>query len=86
VICSELGIKYGCTVNAIAPGPTNTFGFNHAGPAFQEKIQPLLDATPAGSRMGEPEEMAHAVGFLCEEKSRWISGVCLGVNGGFFMA
>jgi NAD(P)-dependent dehydrogenase (short-subunit alcohol dehydrogenase family) len=36
--------------------------------------------------MGTPEEVAHAIGFLCEEKSRWISGVCLGVNGGYFMA
>jgi NAD(P)-dependent dehydrogenase (short-subunit alcohol dehydrogenase family) len=38
-----------------------------------------------GSRMGEPEEMAHAVAFLCEPKSGWITGVCLGTNGGFSM-
>jgi NAD(P)-dependent dehydrogenase (short-subunit alcohol dehydrogenase family) len=63
----------------------NTHGFNHSGPEFLEKIQPLLDATPMGSRIGEPEECAFAVGFLCEEKAKWMTGVCLSVNGGFFM-
>ncbi|KAH8816698.1 hypothetical protein F5884DRAFT_664020 [Xylogone sp. PMI_703] len=81
----ELGRKYGCTVNCVCPGPTNTHGFNHSGPEFLEKIKPILDATPAGARLGEPEEVAHAIGFLCEEKSRWITGVCLGTNGGFYM-
>ncbi|KAN0093463.1 short chain dehydrogenase [Hyaloscypha variabilis] len=81
----ELGRKYGCTVNAVCPGPTDTSGFNHSTPEFLAKLQPLLNATPAGSRMGTPEEAAHAIGFLCEEKSRWITGVCLGSNGGFFM-
>jgi 3-oxoacyl-[acyl-carrier protein] reductase len=85
MVASELGRKYGCTVNAICPGPTDTSGFNHSTPEFLAKLQPLLDATPAGSRMGTPEEAAHAIGFLCEEKSRWITGVCLGTNGGFFM-
>ncbi|PMD13531.1 short chain type dehydrogenase [Hyaloscypha hepaticicola] len=82
----ELSRKYGCTVNAICPGPTDTSAFNNSSAEFLAKVQPLLDATPAGSRMGTPEEVAHVIGFLCEEKSRWISGVGLGTNGGYFMA
>ncbi len=83
---SEFGRDYNCTVNSICPGPTNTYGFNHAGDKFRATLQPLLDATPAGARMAEPSEIANVVGFLCEEKAGWVTGVCLGVNGGFFMA
>ncbi|KIW90071.1 uncharacterized protein Z519_09502 [Cladophialophora bantiana CBS 173.52] len=71
--------------NAIEPGPTNTHGFNHAGPSFLEKIQPMLDATPMGSRMAEPSEIAYAIAFLCEKRSGWITGACIPVNGGFLM-
>ena len=81
----EFGRQYGCTVNAVEPGPTNTTGFNHAGKSFLAKIQPMLDATPMGSRMAEPAEIAHAIAFFCEPKSRWITGACLPVNGGFLM-
>src|ERR1700753_4015168 len=81
----ELGRQYGCTVNAVEPGPTNTHGFNHAGPSFLQKIQPMLDATPMGSRMAEPSEIAYAIAFLCEKRSGWITGACIPVNGGFLM-
>ncbi|EXJ68488.1 uncharacterized protein A1O5_08281 [Cladophialophora psammophila CBS 110553] len=81
----ELGRQYGCTVNAVEPGPTNTHGFNHAGPSFLEKIQPMLDVTPMGSRMAEPSEIAYAIAFLCEKRSGWITGACIPVNGGFLM-
>jgi NAD(P)-dependent dehydrogenase (short-subunit alcohol dehydrogenase family) len=83
---SELGREYECTVNAICPGPTNAYGFKHAPPEFMKNIQPLLDTTPVAPRMAEPEEIAVAVGFLCEPRANWITGVCLGVNGGFFMS
>jgi NAD(P)-dependent dehydrogenase (short-subunit alcohol dehydrogenase family) len=83
---SEFGREYNCTVNAVCPGPTNTHGFNHSGDDFRAQLQPLLDATPAGGRMGEPEEIAYAVGFLCEPSARWVTGVCMGVNGGYHLA
>ncbi|OAL35057.1 hypothetical protein AYO20_05772 [Fonsecaea nubica] len=81
----ELGPKYRCTVNAVEPGPTNTAGFTQSGPDFLQNIQPLLDATPMGPRMAEPSEIAYAIAFLCEERSGWITGACLPVNGGFLM-
>ena len=82
---SEFGREYDCTVNAICPGPTNTHGFNHAGEKFLASLQPVLDATPKAARVAEPSEIAGAVGLLCEEKAGWVTGVCLGVNGGFHM-
>ena len=81
----ELGSKYKCTVNAVEPGPTNTSGFNHSGPGFLAKLQPLLDATPMGARTAEPREIAYAIAFFCEPRAGWITGACLPVNGGFFM-
>jgi NAD(P)-dependent dehydrogenase (short-subunit alcohol dehydrogenase family) len=58
---------------------------NSSTPEFLKGVQPLLDAAAVSSNQADPEEMAHGVSFLCEDKSRWITGVCLPINGGFFM-
>lgn len=81
----ELPPKYGCTVNAVSPGPTMTEGFLAAGPDAMKILQPTIDATPVAARMAEPSEIAYAVAFLCEERSRWINGVHLHANGGLFV-
>jgi 3-oxoacyl-[acyl-carrier protein] reductase len=73
-------------VNAYCPGPTNTHGFSHAGKEFLANLQPLIDATAAEARMGQPEDIADVVGLLVEDSARWVSGVCLGTNGGYHMA
>ncbi|KAM0202712.1 hypothetical protein ACHAPA_010854 [Fusarium lateritium] len=78
----ELPPKYGCTVNAVSPGPTKTEGFLAAGEEAMRVLKPTIDMTPAGKRMGEPEEIAFAVGFLCDERASWVNGVHLAVNGG----
>lgn len=78
----ELPRKYGCTVNAVSPGPTRTEGFAAAGEEVMKILQPTIDAIPASPRMGESSEIAYAVAFLCEERARWINGVHLHANGG----
>lgn len=78
----ELPRKYGCTVNAVSPGPTRTEGFAAAGEEVMKILQPTIDAIPAAARMGEASEVAYAVAFLCEERARWINGVHLHANGG----
>lgn len=84
VWAKELPPKYGCTVNAVSPGPTRTRALE--GALADEEIsgmfKPFIDLTPAGSRLGEPEEIAYAVGMLCDEKARWINGVHLFACGG----
>jgi Tropinone reductase 1 len=45
-------------------------------------LQQVLDRTPLG-RVGEPEEVAAAVAFLCLPAARYITGQCLSVDGGF---
>ncbi len=42
----------------------------------------VLERTPMG-RIGEPEEVASAVAFLCMPASSYITGQCLAVDGGF---
>jgi NAD(P)-dependent dehydrogenase (short-subunit alcohol dehydrogenase family) len=78
----ELPRKYGCTVNAVSPGPTRTEGFAAAGEEVMKILQPTIDAIPVASRMAESSEIAYAVATLCDERARWINGVHLHANGG----
>ncbi|KAK6214413.1 Serine/threonine kinase [Pestalotiopsis sp. IQ-011] len=82
VWAKELPPKYGCTVNAVSPGPTMTEGFAAAGAEFMDAMRPVMDQTPVGARMAKPEEIAFAVGFLCEPRASWINGLHLVASGG----
>lgn len=81
----ELPPKYGCTVNAVSPGPTMTEGFAEAGEEAMKILQPTIDSTPVGKRMAQPSEIAYAVAMLCEEQARWINGAHVMATGGLFI-
>ena len=49
-------------------------------------ITPEYLATIPLGRIGRPEDVAAAVGFLLSEDAEWITGQVLGVNGGLVMA
>lgn len=69
----------GITVNAIAPGVINTpmnGGFD------EQTINELIEETPVG-RLGTAEDVARAILFLADEKSDFITGQTLGIDGGF---
>ncbi|TNG02279.1 MAG: acetoacetyl-CoA reductase [Gammaproteobacteria bacterium] len=74
--------RKGVTVNTISPGYIST-------PMTQAMPEKVLDAivgsVPMG-RMGEPEEIAHTVLWLADEKSAYTTGANIPVNGGLFMA
>lgn len=82
VWAKELPPRYGCTVNAVSPGPTMTEGFAAAGDEFMKTMQPVMDQTPVGARVARPEEISFAVGFLCEPRASWINGLHLNASGG----
>jgi 3-oxoacyl-[acyl-carrier protein] reductase len=43
----------------------------------------LLSSKPtAEERLGTPEDIAHVVAFLAEEKTKWINGESIDVTGG----
>ncbi|PMR75115.1 3-oxoacyl-ACP reductase FabG [Billgrantia endophytica] len=69
------------TVNAVAPGFIAT-DMTRALPEEQHKV--LLTQIPL-SRLGEPGEIAAAVGFLTGESAGYITGETLQVNGGMNM-
>ena len=66
----------GITVNCVAPGLIDTEIVDENVP-----VEEILKAVPA-ARMGLPEEVAHAVRFLMDEKAAYITRQVIAVNGG----
>ncbi|QRP47687.1 SDR family oxidoreductase [Amycolatopsis sp. FDAARGOS 1241] len=75
----------GITVNAVAPGPTETELFRKGTPAGSEREAWFLDQLPVG-RLGRPAEIAHAICFLLSEDAGFITGQVLRVDGGASIA
>jgi len=73
--------RYGITVNTISPGFIDS---NMVKGIPQNIHEQLVQQTPVG-RLGKPEEIAWAVGFLVDARSSFITGANLSVNGGINM-
>ncbi len=71
--------RYGIRVGAVAPGFVRTPMVESMQP---EALAKMTAAIPLG-RLGEPEEIAHAVGFIFENEL--FTGRCLEVDGGLRM-
>ncbi len=72
----------GVTVNAVAPGFIDT-DMTRGLPDAQKEA--LLNVIPM-QRLGQPEEIAKSVVFLCSDMASYVTGQTLHVNGGMFMA
>ena len=69
-------------VNAVAPGPTDTPLLNFE--ALPQHVQALELASPL-ARLGKPEEIAAAILFLASDGASFMTGQCVGVDGGAAM-
>jgi 3-oxoacyl-[acyl-carrier protein] reductase len=79
-LARELGSR-GVRANAVAPGYIKTALTDVLPDAAREA---MLVNTPLG-RLGEPEEIAGAVRFLCSDEASFITGEVLIVDGGLAM-
>ena len=79
-LAQELGSR-GVRANVIAPGYVKT---QLTDVIPEEARAKMLDLTPLG-RLGDPEDVAGAVRFLCSDEAAFITGVVLLVDGGLGM-
>ena len=91
-VAQEVG-RNGVTLNVVSPGATNTPMRMDREKIMREKMgeekyarreKAVLKMYPTG-RIGEPEDAAAAIAFLCSDQASWITGQVVSVNGGFVM-
>ncbi len=79
-LARELGSR-GVRANVVAPGYVKT---QLTDVLPEDATKAMLDNTPLG-RLGEPEDVAGAVRFLCSDEASFITGEVLLVDGGLGM-
>jgi NAD(P)-dependent dehydrogenase (short-subunit alcohol dehydrogenase family) len=71
----------GIRINAVSPGVIRTPGLEKYF-TEQPKVAEQLKKVAVMNRIGEPEEIAEAVAFLCSDRASFITGQILSVDGG----
>ena len=79
-VAKELG-AFSVNVNAVAPGLIETEMMKQA----PEKVKEMALGEIVLKRLGQPEEVADVVAFLCSEKARHITGEVINVSGGQYI-
>lgn len=79
-LAKEIGSR-GVTVNVVAPGFIDT---DMTKALSDEQRQVMLDQVPM-VRLGLPDDIANAVGFLASDSASYITGETINVNGGMHM-
>lgn len=74
--------KENIRVNSVCPGVIHTAMIDRITGLDKVVEQQFTDMEPVG-RMGNPEEVADAVMWLCSDTSSFVTGVALPVDGGF---
>ncbi len=73
--------RRGITVNVVVPGVFETDMTNSMAPEAQQQIKAMI---PLGRR-GDPDELAHAVMFLLDDRAGYVTGSVVTVDGGLSM-
>ncbi|RYX85750.1 SDR family oxidoreductase [bacterium] len=69
----------GITVNAVSPGPIKTELYDTA---FDDEAKKRMASNSVFNRIGETDDVADVVAFLCSDASRWITGREILADGG----
>ncbi|CAO2656279.1 Nn.00g050820.m01.CDS01 [Neocucurbitaria sp. VM-36] len=80
-LAQELG-DAGHTVNAVAPGPTESEMLDNVP---KDIVEGQLKTTAVEHRVGTTDDIARIVAWLCGEDSKWVSGQTISASGGFLM-
>ncbi|HSS11422.1 MAG TPA: glucose 1-dehydrogenase [Acidimicrobiales bacterium] len=68
----------GVRINALAPGPILTETLERAGPEMQQRAAQAIPMR----RIGQPEEVADAVVWLCSDHASFVTGAIVPIDGG----
>ena len=77
----ELSTKNNARVNAISPGWVETPLTNEMKKLYSDSGQSIIARHPLGA--GDPNDISNAALFLLGDRSRWITGIDLVVDGGY---
>jgi 3-oxoacyl-[acyl-carrier protein] reductase len=83
-LASEVG-RHGIRVNAVAPGWTRTPMTDRHEAEAQAQTEAMMARLSPLARVGEPEDVAHAVLYLACDASSFVTGQILRPNGGVAM-
>ncbi|CAA9517626.1 MAG: Acetoacetyl-CoA reductase [uncultured Sphingomonadaceae bacterium] len=78
---AQEGARAGITVNAIAPGYIDT---DMVAAVPHDVLEKIVARIPVG-RLGQAQEIARGVAFLCADDAGFITGSTLSINGGQHM-
>jgi 3-oxoacyl-[acyl-carrier protein] reductase/7-alpha-hydroxysteroid dehydrogenase len=79
-LAMELGAE-GIRVNCVSGGPIETDALKSFS-TYEQMKDASIKYSP-GRRIGQPDDLADVVAFLCSDQARWIIGQTLIVDGGF---
>ena len=72
---------FGITVNVVSPGPIQTDMFHGVIPVGDPKVEQIAASIPV-KRLGQPDDVAHAVRYFVSEGAGFVTGQVLYVCGG----
>ncbi|MHA6332145.1 MAG: acetoacetyl-CoA reductase [Erythrobacter sp.] len=78
---AQEGARYNITVNAIAPGYIDT---DMVAAVPEQVLEKIIAKIPVG-RLGQAEEIARGVSFLCSDDAGFVTGSTMSINGGQHM-
>ena len=78
---AQEGARFGITVNAIAPGYIDT---DMVAAVPENVLEKIVARIPVG-RLGQADEIARGVAFLCSEDAGFVTGSTMSINGGQHM-
>lgn len=85
-LCRNLAIdftKFGVTANVVAPGFVDTERLRSRA---DKQMRDRLRQATAARELGQPQEVAEVVAFLCSRAAAYVSGAVLPVTGGAHLA